>query len=548
MSSADRPNKIASILRLPLVSKKLAGTLRQPTYAAIAASLGLHGVVGVGFALVSPNGLGNSPGSTRMVETNLVELTPEEVRRLPSPSTIPVRRLPPNSNMVGNLPSLNGPRTSRSSRSSTNSGDGLPPSPLGYFFGSNAPSGEGTSESQGSVSTGDSGIDYSYVPDNFYPPDDWSYLFGHQNNFYADDELSPDDLESDRQKEKLQVAEDPKKLPGVGENPDTENSSEESQAASGSETENSPTDPVILAVLGGIPPTVSLDAIRGEYPVIVRVDADGNAIEWELLEGADNAILQKAIELNLAMGFPAQDGEQVYQFVLVFDENSSMLNAQGSEEQQQLEIEDLASADTQPDTEIEIAVLEPHFYAAADLGLSPEELSVLASEAVVEITVTPEGTIPQLVVTTGSDRLDGIALERARVWAEQKLTPDSPTQQVTIPFELTAPNPNIETLPETPTPEDIPSEGNTEKPVPPQSPAPELPEPEFSPQPTPPSNSPGPNPKKPPAQNPSQGLSPEQSSSSENLPAFPADKSPRSSTSRKFLPESLPIEKERLPR
>ena len=502
MSSDRRPNKIASILRLPLVSKNLAGTLRQPTYMAIAASLGLHGVVGVGFALVSPNGLGDSPLATRMVETNLVELTPEEISRLPVVSTLPVGRLPSaNSNALsaGTLPSLSGLPPS-SSGNSGNSGLGLPPGPpppLGaseptYGAGSFFSSGDG-GYSAYSGYTYNSGLDYdsSYDDSQDYLSTEelqalidlqaalvGGYGSGHNND------PTTDDLELNRKKINLQDEDDRKKLPNEDSNDlvDGEEIVNENEPI----LANSPevAEGEIRVVRGIRLPMAFSQELEGQIPVQVVVDEQGIPLDLRFPDGSQNQILELVLLPSIqGILFPSTGSEAVYPVVVLFDENSPTLNEAGSAKQPQTNFEDLQLQALEPDeaTDVEpqILTLEPIFYPAADLSISPEEVPETAT---IEIVVTPEGGMePQLVASTGDEFLDVIVLDRALAWAiEQKLDLNTPnTHQVTIPLELDVKlDDSSDTSPETATPE--PTEETIEdKPIPPQTPAPEPLEPEV---------------------------------------------------------------------
>ena len=567
MSSDRRPNKIASILRLPLVSKNLAGTLRQPTYMAIAASLGLHGVVGVGFALVSPNGLGDSQLATRIVETNLVELTPEEISRLPVVSTLPVGRLPAaNSNALsaGTLPSLSGLPRSSSENSSLEVPPGFVP-PLGY-------SSSESTDGMGSYLNPRASNDFSSVerddlrgsnvfsgglsPEELQDLiDRASISLGHRPARSTEPEA--DDSEFDPTNLQPQGKDKRKQLPDAEneEDSETDNLGTEDETIGSTDSPNDPdSEAPIYYVLGGLPAIVPLETVRGEYPVAVQVDADGQIVGWELLADSDNPFLIKTIEQNFALGFPSTGREEVYQFAVVFDDNSPRLNEGGSEQEELLQI--VASSDseseTAPNAEPQILALDPISYSIADLSLSPEELSKLSGEAIVDIVITPDGAAdPQLVLSTGNDRLDAIALERARAWVEQKFAPDSPTPRLTIPFELIELDGNIETPPQTPTPEET-EETIEEKPIPPQTPAPEplepeqpdleviepeVPEPEVPQEKIPPSSpTPTPGEKRPP-QAPS-----EPDTRSEGLPELP----PEGPTQPSPPEAPLPIEKEPL--
>ena len=568
MSSDRRPNKIASILRLPLVSKNLAGTLRQPTYMAIAASLGLHGVVGVGFALVSPNGLGDSQLATRIVETNLVELTPEEISRLPVVSTLPVGRLPAaNSNALsaGTLPSLSGLPPS-SSENSGNSGLGLPPGPpppLGsseptYGTGSFFSSGDGGysaysaySDNSGSdYDAGDEGSqDYLSLQElqAYYA---WldsiarGYDSGHNNA------PTTDDSELNRKKINLQDEDDRKKLP------DEEND----EIADGEEIveENEPilaNSPELLEgetrVVQGIRlPMAFSQELEGQIPVQVVVDEQGILSDLRFADGLNNQILELVLLPSIqGILFPSTGSEAVYPVVVLFDENSPTLNEAGSAKQPQTSLENLQvlAPDAATDAETQILTLDPIFYPAADLSISPEEVP---DSATIEIVVTPEGGMePQLVASTGDEFLDVIVLDRALAWAiEQKLDLNTPnTHQVTIPLEFDVKlDDEIDTSPETATPEPT-EETIEEKPIPPQTPAPEplepeqpdleVPEPEPAQEKIPPSSpTPTPREKRPP-QDPS-----EPDNSSESLPELLPQEPTQS-----LPPEApLPIEKEPL--
>ncbi|MBE9040837.1 hypothetical protein IQ235_08600 [Oscillatoriales cyanobacterium LEGE 11467] len=557
MSSAPRPNKIASLLRLPLVSKNFAGTLRQPTYMAIAASLGLHGVVGVGFAVVSPNGLGNSPLATRMVETNLVELTPAEISRLPVVSTLPVGRLPsPNSNTLsaGTLPSLSGLPPS-SSGTLGNSGQGLPPGPppplgsseptysSGTFFGSRS---SGSSEDYSSgynlgygsgYSSGDTSSQSSLSLAELQA---WIDLQARREIERRLEQDDPNFLK----KPQLQDEDDPKAIPNEEneeiadgeeisekENPNIANSSEFSEGE-------------IRFVQGIRLPGASSQQLEGQIPVEAVVDDRGNLLDLRFPDGSENQVRELLLVASIQdILFPSTGSEAVYPLVVVFNENSPTLNALGSGEQPQIDFEDLQALDpdSEPNTESQIFALAPISYSVADLSIPPGEVP---DSIIVDIVVVPDGGIEtQLVTSTGDPFLDEIALDRALALAiEQKLALDtSNTHQVTIPFELDVElDDNIETPPEAPILEPTDPEDSTEKPLPPQSPAPdplepELPQEDILPSPPNPVNTP----KKPPLQNPSEA----ENESDSRLPELPADKPTQSSTSD----ERLPIEKERLP-
>jgi hypothetical protein len=499
MSSADSPQPISPTPRVPSGPVRLVKALYNPTYLAILASVGIHGLAVASLPVVGSMVSGGQQTPLGPRETKILKLTPAEANRLrsafPAPKTTV---LPPG------LPSFNPNSTTSPSFSPPPLSGDLSQSKSGRgwasIFGGNPSSqtSEAADDSSRVASTwytgeseGTSGGSYDDSGESgaatrngyYYPPEGYPDFSGRVGspppfNDRATTDRTPVKPRLDRQ------------AANNGRKPNTP--AQNREPANADETGNNTNSPESNAIAIGTIPGMrtgqsAIQNLEGNYQVRIVVDPNGSA-GWELLE--DNKLAEGAIEYTfnkMPPSVPLEPGEYILTVAYSAPESETTSDV----------------AEDNPTSPTEIASDNPELLALQEanpdyetLPFQPIELpSEVSATAQVAVTIDAEGNPkPILIQPTGNPDLDQRALEEAQSLLDRSSvgtiqtfeiqfgSPDTAQPETETPKPQPSPpplSPNPETTPEAseestsqPNPETTPeaSEESTSEPIPKPSP------------------------------------------------------------------------------
>jgi hypothetical protein len=512
MSSADSLQTLPPTSRVPSGPVRLVKALYNPTYLAILASVGIHGLAVAALPVVGPMVSGGQQTPQGPRETQILKLTRAEANRLrsafPAPKTTV---LPPG------LPSFNPNSTASKSFSPPPLSGDLSQSKSGRgwanIFGGNPSSetSEAADDSSRVASTGYTGesegtfgesYDYSGESDaatgngNSYPPEgypDFSGMVGSPPP--SNDRATPDKTPAKRPQN--QQASNPGKTP--------DDRSENREPANADRNDNNANLPqsnaIALETIPGMRTGQSaIQNLEGDYQVRIVVDPNGS-VGWELLE--DNKLAEGAIEYTFNKTppvVPSEPGE--YILIVAYPAPESETTSDVAEENP-------TSPAEIPSDNLELLAFQEANPEYETIALDPVNIpSPVSGRAQVAVAVNKDGDVQvTLLEGTGNEELDLQAIEAARAgW--------TPVEEPTIQtFEVQFNTPDS-------------SQPQTEEPTLQQAPTPDTPNPESTPEPSGESNS-APIPK--PTTNPSDESTPEPTSGTEETVDSNSSTEPESS-------------------
>lgn len=497
MSSADLPQPIPPAPRVPSGPERLVKALYNPTYLAILASVGIHGLAVASLPVVGPmiNGGQQTPQGPR--ETQILKLTRAEANRLrsafPAPKTT---ALPPG------LPSFNPNSTTTQSFSPPPLSGDLSQSKSGRgwasIFGGN-PSSETSEAADDSSrvsstwytgeSEGTSGGSYDYSGESdvatgngySYPPDGYPDFSGMVGSPPPNDRSTTDKPPAKPQIDR-KAANNGRKPNTPAQNRDTGNTQGNDNNPNSPESEldalvNSATD------LGTIPgmrtAQTAVQALEGQYPGLVVRNPDGT-VSFAYL--GNDPVAEAAIEYTLMKNpsaIPSEPGSYRYDFVYGAPESETTSDV--------AEDNPTSPAET-PTNNSDLLALQEANPDYETLPFQPIAIpSEVSATAQVAVTIDADGNLKtSLIQPTGDPELDQRALEEAQALLDRSSvqtiqtfeiqfnSPEGSPPETEKPIQQQAPE--SETPDPTPTPEasgELNPESEVEETVPTES-SPEL--------------------------------------------------------------------------
>jgi hypothetical protein len=490
MSSADSPQPISPTPRVPSGPVRLVKALYNPTYLAILASVGIHGLAVASLPIVGPMVSGGQQTPQGPRETKILKLTPAEANRLrsafPAPKTTV---LPPG------LPSFNPNSTSSQSFSPPPLSGDLSQSKSGRgwasIFGGN-PSSEtseaaddssrvastwynGESEGTSGESYDDSGESGAATRNGYYyPPEGYPDFSGRVGSPPPFNDRATTDQTPAKPRLDQQAANNGRKPNTPAQNRDTGNTQGNDNNPDSPDAElaalvNSATD---LGLIPGMRTgQTAFQALEGTYPGLVVRNPDGT-VSFAYL--GNDSIVEAAIQYTLQKNpsaIPLEPGSYRYDFVYGSPESETTSDV----------------AEDNPTSPTEIASDNPGLLALQaaypdyeTLPFQPIELSSeVSATAQVAVTIDAEGNPkPILIQPTGNPDLDQRALEEAQSLLDRSSVGTIQTFEIqfgspdTAQPETETPKPQLSPPPLSPNPETTPeaSEESTSEPIPKPSP------------------------------------------------------------------------------
>lgn len=481
ISPAEPLPPVAPTSRLPSGPQRLLKALYNPTYLAILASVGLHGLAVASLPVVTPIITGGIAKPQGPIETNIVQLTPAEAARVrsafPAPRTTAQPPAFPYFNNSNSQSSTSPPPLSGGPSKSTRTGPdwasilgGNSSSADSEIYGDSSgyDSDEYTRESD---STGNeyynySGDDYTSDGGYAYNPDDYVNI----EDFVNSPPPPPNNTDNTdktpaKQPQNRQAANNGKK-------PDDRPENREVANADGTRDDRNIPDNnwISLGTTVGVRgPQDPWQKLEGDFPIVFNVKPDGTiqqgfikpdgTVQWNAL--SDDPLVQVALEETLAQRGVSVSRPGEYILTVVYPPLESDPNT------------NVAEGDpdpTPPTKDPDLVALQEDYPDYESLVYDPIEISAeVSTQAKVAIRVDAEGNAEPIVVqSTGTPELDERAIEEA--FAQFDPSQGGTIQTFEIQFN---------------TPEDL--QPQPEKPTPPQTsePAPADPSPEPSEESTP---------------------------------------------------------------
>ncbi len=437
------------------VVKTWVSLLCQPTTIAIAASVGLHGIAVAAIPVLSPIFTGQQLSTP--IETNLLELNATEMARLPRFNT-PALTLP--SLMPPGASALN---PSKKGASSTN------PSPLsglqqagskggifGFPLGASSDVAQSASDGSGQQGNFYGGVNGGLSETEYYYMDGYGgydnaasgagYSYGYDGSTTSTYITGGNEVAATDSKDKVKITRSP--------NPPNKPSANETPQPNQTPAPNSnpevaarsiPPERGFLQVSGTRPPMLQ-DFLRGTYPIQVRVDGNGNIIDFN---PTGNSVVDKAIEADLeGMTFAGTGSELTYNLAIVYDENSPTTYADGTRRSPTTEVPVTAGVEPTTDSGFGEFVATnrttyPNLQAidtvAPILISDVDTQTATVSDAIVGVVTDIDGNILdfQLLQSSGDSRLDELAIERVSSLSGGYPPTSNPTvYQQAVQFEV----------------------------------------------------------------------------------------------------------------